>query len=115
MGELGAKYQISGPVVFNSYGCSTQMASEFVIYNNRISKRVDLTQYRFIFAKLVSSKLGATKKFQPYGEDKDSVAIFSSQARMLLDAVSDYKRFGTLPDAYFWIVKAIKEKKSFIR
>lgn len=115
MGELEAKYQVSGPVVFNSYGYSTQLASQFVIYNNRVSKKVDIRQYKFVFVKVDEARLGATKEFQPYGESKDAVAIFSSQPRMLLDAVADYKRFGTLPEAYGWILAAIKEKKVSIK
>lgn len=111
MNEMKAKYQVSGPVVFNSYGYSTQLASEFVIYNNRVSKKVDIKQYKFIFVKVNEARLGATKEFQPYGEPTDTVAIFSSQPRMLLDAVADYKRFGSLPEAYSWVLAAIREKK----
>ena len=111
MNELGAGYQISGAVAFNFYGYSTQMASEFVIYNDKVSKKVEIMQYRFIFAKVNPSRLGATKEFQSYCEEESVVAVFSSQARMLLDAVSDYKRFGTLPEAYEWIIRAIIEKK----
>lgn len=111
MNEFGAEYQISGPVVFNSYGYSTQMSSEFLIFNDKVSKKVEIMQYRFVFAKVDTSRLGSTKHFQPHGEDDNAIAIFSSQARMLLDAVMDHKRFGTLPDAYEWIFRAITEKK----
>jgi predicted transcriptional regulator of viral defense system len=115
MTELKATYQISGPVVFNSYGYSTQMASEFAIYNNRVSKKVDIRQYKFAFVKVDEKRLGATKEFQPYGESKNAVAIFSTQPRMLLDAIADYKRFGTLPEAYGWILGAIKDKKVSVK
>lgn len=111
MKESKADYQVSGPVVFNSYGYSTQLSGEFTIYNNRVSKKVNIAPYRFNFVKVGQGRLGAIKEFQPYGEAKDSVARFSSQPRMLLDAVTDYRRFGTLPEAYSWIARAIKEKK----
>jgi predicted transcriptional regulator of viral defense system len=111
MTKLKAKYQVTGPAVFNTYGYSNQVASEFVIYNNRASKKVDIRQYTFIFAKVADKNLGATREFRPFGKKDDTVAIFSSQARVLLDAVADYKRFGTLPEAYMWIRDAIEQKK----
>ena len=67
------------------------------------------------FVKVDEKRLGATKEFQPYGESKNAVAIFSTQPRMLLDAIADYKRFGTLPEAYGWILGAIKDKKVSVK
>jgi predicted transcriptional regulator of viral defense system len=111
MKELGADYQISGPAVFNSYGLSTQLASELTIYNDRVSRKVKIRQYRFNFVKIEKKRLGAFKLFQPYGDGEESIAKFSDLERSLFDAVYDYKRFGTLPLAYSWIVATFKDKK----
>jgi predicted transcriptional regulator of viral defense system len=111
MEQLGANYQISGPAVFNSYGFSNQLSSEFLIYNDRVSQEVRILQYRFIFVKVKSERLGETQVFFPHDETEDGRAIFSSIEKMLLDAVYDYKRFGTLPEAYSWINDALKNEK----
>ncbi len=38
-------------------------------------------------------------------------ANHSSPEQAILDAVYDYKKFGTLPKAYNWVVDSLKDKK----
>ena len=113
MENAGAeKFYISGPAVFNQYGYTDQLSSWFTIYNDKISKRMYVLQYRLDFTKVVSNRLGTVKKVKAYTESGQYVwARFSSPEQALLDAVYDYKKFGTLPKAYNWIAKALKNKK----
>ena len=39
MRNMNAKFQISGPSIFNLYGYSDQISSWFTVYNNKVSKR----------------------------------------------------------------------------
>jgi hypothetical protein len=111
MREHGAIYQISGAAVFNAYGFSTQLASEFTIYNNKISKKVSILQYRFVFSKVAAIRLGDVQEFMPSGASTYGKAIFSSPDQALLDSVFDYRKFGSLPGAYEWIETAIRTKR----
>ena len=113
MENAGAeKFYISGPAVFNQYGYTDQLSSWFTIYNDKISKRIYILQYRLDFTKMVSSRLGAVRKTKAYTDGGQFIwARFSSPEQALLDAVYDYKKFGTLPKAYNWIAKALKNKK----
>jgi predicted transcriptional regulator of viral defense system len=111
MDAFQAKYEISGPTVFNSYGFTNQISSMFVIYNDKVSKKLNLLQYQFEFRKVKLDRLGPTKKFQPYGDSAEEKAALSIQEKALLDAVYDYKKFGTLPKAYGWIKSSIENEK----
>ena len=106
------KFYISGPAVFNLYGYSDQISSWFTVYNNKFSKKLYVLQYHLDFVKVVSSRLGAIQKIKSY-DDMGGViwAPCGSPEQILLDAVYDYKKYGTLPKAYGWISKALKEKK----
>ena len=111
MRNVGAKFQISGPAIFNLYGYSDQVSAWFTVYNNKISKRLYILQYRLDFAKVIKKRLGAVKKKAPYGVKKSEPALISSAEQALIDAVYDYKKYGTLPEAYNWIAIAIQNKK----
>lgn len=111
MRNMGAKFQISGPSIFNLYGYSNQISSWFTVYNNKLSKKCYIKQYHIDFVKVVTRRLGDVKKVVSYGESKLESALISSAEQTLLDAVYDYKRFGTLPKAYNWIFYALKYKK----
>ena len=102
MENVGAtKFYISGPAVFNQYGYTNQLSSWFTIYNDKISKRIYILQYRLDFTKVVSNRLGAVKKIKATTDKGQYIwARFSSPEQTLLDAVYDYKKFGTLPKAY---------------
>ncbi len=111
MRNLDAKFQISGPAVFNLYGYSNQVSSWFTVYNNKISKKLYILQYRLNFVKVIKNRLGDVKKRVPYGIKKSQPALVSSAEQALLDAVYDYKKYGTLPKAYDWIAMGIKDEK----
>ena len=111
MRNKDAKFQISGPAIFNSYGYSNQISSWFTVYNNKFSKRCYIKQYRIDFVKIVTKRLGDVKQVVSYDEDQSEPAFISSAEQTLLDAVYDYKKFGTLPKAYDWIFYSLKYKK----
>ncbi len=107
-----AKFHISGPAVFNKYGYTDQLSSWFTVYNDKISKKMYILQYRLDFTKVVSSRLGAVKKIKSYTDGGKFVwARRSSPEQAILDAVHDYKKFGTLPKAYNWIADSLRNKK----
>ena len=112
MKNKNAKFQISGFSIFNSYGYSNQVSSWFTVYNNKFSKRCYIKQYRIDFVKVMTKRLGDVKKVVSYNENKSEPAFISSPEQALLDAVYDYKKFGSLPKAYNWIFYALKYKKN---
>ena len=111
MRNLDAKFQISGPAIFNLYGYSDQVSAWFTVYNNKVSKKLYILQYHLDFVKVVENRLGDVKKRAPYGVKKSEPALVSSAEQALLDAVYDYKKYGTLPKAYDWIATAVQDKK----
>ena len=111
MRNMDAKFRISGPSIFNSYGYSDQISSWFTVYNNKISKKCYIKQYRIDFVKVVKERSGDIKKVISYNENQSEPALISSAEQTLLDAVYDYKKLGTLPKAYDWIFYALKYKK----
>ena len=111
MRNLNARFQISGPAIFNLYGYSDQVSAWFTVYNNKVSKKLYILQYHLDFVKVVENRLGDVKKRAPYGVKKSEPALVSSSEQTLLDAVYDYKKYGTLPKAYDWIATAVQDKK----
>ncbi len=111
MRNLDAKFQISGPAIFNLYGYSDQVSAWFTVYNNKVSKKLYILQYHLDFVKVIENRLGDMKERAPYGVKKSEPALISSAEQTLLDAVYDYKKYGTLPKAYDWIAIAVRNKK----
>ena len=113
MENAGAtKFYISGPAVFNKYGYTDQLSSWFTIYNDKISKKMYILQYHLDFTKVVSARLGAVKKIKSYTDDGKFIwASYSSPEQAILDAVYDYKKFGTLPKVYDWIADSLRNRK----
>ena len=113
MENAGAKkFYISGPAVFNLYGYSDQISSWFTVYNNTFSKKLYILQYHLDFVKVVSRRLGAVRKIKSYNDTGEVIwTPCGSPEQILLDAVYDYKKYGTLPKAYDWIAGALKDKK----
>ena len=112
MENVGAKFHISGQAVFNLYGYSDQVSAWFTVYNNKISRKKYFLQYHLDFTKVVSTRLGNIKKAKVYTEDDKFIWVrYSSPEQALLDAVYDYKKYGTLPVAYEWIARSLKDKK----
>lgn len=111
MRNLSAKFQISGPAIFNLYGYSDQVSSWFTVYNNKVSKKLYILQYHLDFVKVIESRLGDVRTKTPYGVKKEEPAFVSSAEQVILDAVYDYKKYGTLPKVYDWIVSAVRDEK----
>lgn len=104
MNDAGAKYQITGLSAFQRYGYSAQMALRATLYNDVLSGDRRIGSVALTLVKVRSERLGDTESYRtPAGER----VIFSSRARTLVDAVSDWQRFDTLPEAYAWIAREI--------
>ena len=100
MAERGGRYQITGLSAFNRYGFVEQMPNRVTAYNNRLSGERTIGALSLIFIKVADRRLGATERVRSAGGE---VAVYSSRARALVDAVYDWARFATLPQAYDWI------------
>jgi len=108
MRELGAKaYQVTGWVVFNSYGLDTQIPVRTDVYNDKLSGEKKLADQSFRFIKVDNRRLGYTNDFRI----EDVTARFSSLPRAVFDAIYDYERFGSLPAAYRWLKERVKDRK----
>ncbi len=94
------RYQICGPNAFNRYGYDTQVPNRIYAYNNRVSGDRAIGAVNLTLIKVADERLGETTE-QKTADDE--IAVYSSRARTLLDAVYDWSRFGTLPRAYDWI------------
>ncbi|MFM7519347.1 MAG: hypothetical protein ACKO9B_02625 [Planctomycetota bacterium] len=100
MADKNAHYQITGPKAFNRYGYSEQLPARTTIYNDAISGERRIGSISLTLIKVARDRLGGAEKVRtPSGE----TLVYSSRARTLVDAVYDWSRFDSLPDAYDWI------------
>jgi predicted transcriptional regulator of viral defense system len=100
MAEHSGRYQICGLSAFNLYGYDEQVPNRTIAYNNRLSGERSIGAISLILIKVADRRLGATDRLRMRS---GAVALYSSRARALLDAVYDWARFDTLPRAYGWI------------
>ncbi len=100
MADRAGTYQICGPNAFNRYGFSEQVPNLVYAYNNRISGERIVGAVSLRLIKVADQRLGATEAVA--GSD-GVAALWSSRVRTLVDAVYDWKRFGSLPRAFRWI------------
>jgi predicted transcriptional regulator of viral defense system len=100
MEDRGGRYQICGLSAFNRYGFEDQVPNRVVAYNNRISGQRTVGAVSMILIKVADRRLGATERMRL---SDGEVAVYSSRARALVDAVYDWARFATLPRAFDWI------------
>jgi predicted transcriptional regulator of viral defense system len=92
--------QFCGWPVFNRYGFTEQVPARISVYNNRIYGPRIIAGREFIFIKVADRRLGGTEPEKtPDGEK----SLMPTRARALVDAVVDWSRFGTLPEAFGWI------------
>jgi predicted transcriptional regulator of viral defense system len=100
MKDQGGMYQICGPNTFSRYGWTDQIPNRLYAYNNRISGTREIGSVRISLIKVADDRLGGTELVKM----PDGLEVpYSSKARSLIDAVYDWSRFGSLPDAYEWI------------
>jgi predicted transcriptional regulator of viral defense system len=107
MDVLKARYQVCGPSAFNRYGYSDQVPNRLYVYNNRLSGVRTVGTVSLTLIKVADARLGGTEA----GETRDGKPlVYSSRARTLVDAVYDWARFGSLPEAYEWITNDVKTR-----
>ena len=105
--EHQATWQLCGANAFNRYSFSDQVPNRLYVYNNRLSGERIVGQTEILFIKVADDRLGDTESFlAPDG----SQVWFSSRIRTLVDAVYDWNRFGTLPQAYQWIMSELSTR-----
>jgi predicted transcriptional regulator of viral defense system len=108
-----ALWQETGPTVFNYYGLSEQVANQPVVYNSKYSGTRQFGRLSVVFVKVPTARLGGMIELDSPSDAKIKRRI-GSIARVILDAVYDYSRFGTLPCAYSWIEER-KTDASFLK
>jgi predicted transcriptional regulator of viral defense system len=97
-------YQICGPNAFHRYGWTDQVPNRIFAYNNRISGERDTGAVRLTLIKVADERLGATETVKT----PDGLEVpYSSKMRSLMDAVYDWSRFNSLPQAYEWVASEI--------
>lgn len=98
--------QFCGWPVFNRYGFTEQVPARLSVYNNRIYGLRTIAGREFTFIKVADHRLGGTvEAMTPGGEE----SLMPTRARALVDAVVDWARFGTLPEALGWIRETVSE------
>lgn len=106
MEDRRGRYQICGPNAFNRYGFTTQVPNRVYAYNNRISGERTIGAIALMLIKVADNRLGGTEEVRT---TEGSVARYSSRVRTLVDAVYDWSRFNSLPQAYEWIRNDLSE------
>jgi len=100
MEERRGRFQVCGPPAFNLYGFDDQIPTRVVAYNNRISGDRTIGAVALTLIKVADRRLGDTERVK---KAPGQMAVYSSRARTLVDAVYDWSRFNTLPRAFDWI------------
>jgi len=108
-----ASWQETGPSAFNYYGLSEQVANQPVVYNDKFSGKRQFGRLSVVFVKVPAERLGSIVELDLPLDAKVKRQI-GSLARIVLDAVYDYTRFGTLPKAYRWIDQR-KDDRRFLK
>jgi predicted transcriptional regulator of viral defense system len=98
--------QFCGWPVFNRYGFTEQVPARISVYNNRIYGPRTIAGREFTFIKVPDRRLGGTEPEKSPGGEK---SLMPTRARALIDAVVDWSRFGTLPDALGWIRETVSK------
>jgi predicted transcriptional regulator of viral defense system len=100
LGDKRGRYQICGPNAFNRYGFTDQVPTRVYAYNNRISGDRSVGAVALTLIKVADARLGGVVKLRTAD---GQVAVYASRVRTLVDAVYDWSRFNTLPQAFDWI------------
>lgn len=104
----GGRYQICGPNAFNHYGFDEQMPARVYAYNDRFSGEREIGIVVLDLIKVAEGRLGDTVKVPT---SDGAVAVWSSRARTLVDAVYDWARFDSLPRGFQWIRADLRGKR----
>lgn len=108
MADRDGRYQICGPNAFLRYGWDHQVPARVSAYNNRLwgDRRIGSVSLSLI--KVADRRLGNTE-IVTVGDGLK--AVYATRARSLLDAVYDWSRFNSLPQAYQWIQADLTAKR----
>ena len=107
MEDCQGRYQVCGPNAFLRYGFDEQVPARVYAYNDRLSGDRKIGAVALTLIKVSNSRLGAVERVKMPDE---SVMVYSSRTRTLMDAIYDWSRFGSLPRAYEWIRQDIEAK-----
>lgn len=107
--DRNGQYQISGLNAFRRYGWDDQIPNRTFVYNDKISGHRTIGANVFDLTKVNSSRLGSVEVVKT---SSGYTLIYSSKARALVDAVYDWKRFNSLPEAYRWIRMELTKSNS---
>jgi predicted transcriptional regulator of viral defense system len=99
MDDRGATYQVCGPNAFNYHGFDVQVPARVYLYNNRVSGNRRVGAVDLTLIKVKPQRLGSTVDVVTAS---GHAIVYSSVSRSLVDAIQDWSRFGTLPQAYSW-------------
>ncbi len=95
-----ANYYVGGLSAFHHHGFVQQIPNEIVVYNDKISGAKQPGRLRVVCIKTAKRRIQGIEKFKM--PDKTVISI-ASLARTLMDAVYDWSRYNSIPQAYEWI------------
>jgi predicted transcriptional regulator of viral defense system len=111
MEEQHSGYQICGPTAFNFYGFVDQKPNVTYVYNSSISGSRTIGNLSFQFIKTSKARLGSVNQVSVR---EGNEIIYSSRPRTLMDAVYDWSRFNSLPQAYGWIRQELAKNPDIV-
>ena len=91
----GSDWQETGAGAFHFHGLTEQVPNTTTVYNTLFSGRDRIAGLDFEMIKVTPSRMGAA-------QDSAGRRV-GNLGRVVMDAVFDSARFGTLPKAYLWI------------
>jgi predicted transcriptional regulator of viral defense system len=104
--DRGGRYQISGPNAFYRYGWSDQVPNRLYAYNNCLCGDRRIGTVTLTLIKVADERLGGTETVQT----PDGVGVvYATKARSLVDAVDDWSRFDSLPNAFGWMRREVEK------
>jgi predicted transcriptional regulator of viral defense system len=106
--DRNGRYQVSGPNAFSRYGFTEQIPARTYVYNNRLYGEKRIGSVELTLIKVADSRLGLTE--QAVSPDGTAI-LYASRVRTLVDAVYDWSRFGSLPQAYEWIRADLRKER----
>jgi predicted transcriptional regulator of viral defense system len=109
--EINAEYQITGPAAFNYHGLTQQIPNLITIYNDKVSGLRKVGGLKVSLVKVPKKRLGDFEFLSLPSGTRTKIGTLS---RTLFDAVYEWSRFGTLPDAYVWINSMVKKNPGIL-
>lgn len=98
-----ADYYVGGLSAFNRHSLSNQIPIQLTVYNDKICGLKKFGKLLVQFIK-VSKRHIIGFDILPIPANQNKINI-SNLAKTILDAINDYKRYHTLPEAYLWLKK----------